>query len=113
MDNQYSEVEENSSDISEDNDQEVQVESNFTQTPISIFPNPARDFINIDLGSIDGEIIQMGIFDIMGREVVKIASDDFDGIVQKDISQLPSGMYFLRVMNSEKEVRMKKFFVGN
>jgi len=108
LENQYHEEEE-IIDAAVEN--EVEAESDFALTPISVFPNPANDFINIDLRSIDAEIIQMGVFDVMGREVMNIASDNIDGIMQKDVSQLTSGMYFLRVMNIEKETQMIKFYV--
>jgi len=44
---------------------------------ISEVTNLRRGIINIDLRLRYAENIRMGIFDVMGRKVVKIASGDF------------------------------------
>jgi len=112
IENQFDKVEDHSTDT---NIEEVIVEDKFNtvSTLVSVYPNPANSYINIDLGSTDSQIIQMGIVDIMGREVMPVSTDSNFQIIQKDISHLANGLYFLRVLKSKKEVQMIKFYIRN
>lgn len=64
---------------------------------ISIYPNPARDFINIDVKSTDR--YEMHITDVNGR-VVMVKSNVQSGEI--DISILDTGVYFIRLSEKSK-----------
>ena len=76
---------------------------------ILIYPNPAFNFINIDLGGFLCSNIE--IFDIYGR----LIKDNFNignnnGIISFPINNLKSGAYFVRI-SSKKESISKKIII--
>ena len=74
---------------------------------LNVFPNPAKDIVNIDLKSDLTEPAEIVISDLMGRRI-KNAVANFDGFspVSIDISELTEGVYILSVQKSQiKSVR--------
>jgi len=71
-----------------------------------IYPNPADKFINISLNSGKSGIIR--IFDITGRE--QKAAQLIGIQAQIDISDLPEGMYVIRLY-TDKNYIDKKFVI--
>lgn len=63
---------------------------------ITIFPNPAEDRISI-LGVNASQKIQFEISDITGRIVVQNELKSQDDLISIDISNIPSGFYFLKL----------------
>ncbi len=63
---------------------------------ISIFPNPANDFLNINS---ELNIESISIFDISGKEVINIKSASNNNEI--NVSNLKSGVYFVRIINEE------------
>lgn len=75
----------------------------------SLYPNPAKDMINIATDKIDHSIIS--IIDITGKEVKSI---DFNtSNISLDISDLDAGVYFYSVRNraTGKVTQTNKFIV--
>jgi hypothetical protein len=70
----------------------------FSQGRITIYPNPAHDFLNIDVPANE---IMVTVSDINGR---KIKSEKLSG-TQKDIniSKLPKGIYFIEITEGLKK----------
>ena len=66
----------------------------------SIYPNPANSKINILLQQDDWQNTEASILDISGRMVSTINLQAILTIV--DISQLKSGVYFIRISNGNK-----------
>lgn len=78
----------------------VHEESNLTA--FSIFPNPTNDAFNIRVSG-NASRIQIDMFDISGRSVLERELNvDQSGVlsIQPD-QQLPVGIYFLRIRNTE------------
>jgi len=69
-------------------------------TAISLFPNPAQDFISV---SENFESAQ--IFNISGSMVMNIEQNKS----QIDISELSSGVYFIQINTVDGELKQKKF----
>lgn len=65
---------------------------------ISIFPNPATDFIGI---ANDANVKQVIIFNLVGRKM-----KTFDAVVGEryDISALPNGMYLVQLRDHNLKV---------
>ena len=59
---------------------------------VHVFPNPARDFLQIDLGSrYDGRPVELRLFDQRGQEVRQLQILDGSGRI--DLKGLPTGIY--------------------
>lgn len=67
---------------------------------ISVYPNPANDFVNIDLPANAKVII---ISDLTGREVLKQKTDGSEQ-PQVDVSQLHEGMYIVTVILGDDSI---------
>ncbi len=71
--------------------------ANVKQDQVSIYPNPVKDVLNIDIKNNNGEV---KIFDLTGR-VVKTSSVNKSGSV--DVSKLSKGLYIVEItMNGSK-----------
>ena len=66
-----------------------------------IYPNPATDFITVDLGNYIlqgmGEGHTISIFDVLGEKVMTIETRSNESLQNFDVSSLPPGVYFVRI----------------
>ena len=76
---------------------------NNKQESISIYPNPATDFITI--ANKSNKLLNMYIFDISGK---KIMQQSFSSSKKIDISKLESGVYFIQLMDQTETVYTEK-----
>jgi len=77
---------------------------NITGTNIKVYPNPAKDQLNItNLYTTD----RVQLFDMMGREMQVNLAVGHDGNNTFSISDLPSGQYLLQVSDKDGNVRSK------
>jgi hypothetical protein len=75
---------------------------------IDIYPNPASDFINLNLLFVYSADLEISVLDLMGTQVRKLKSDNtqfYNG--QIDISELPAGIYIIKILFGE-ELYMEK-----
>ncbi len=70
--------------------------SNHTQ--INVYPNPAKDELNIELNNIP--IADISLIDINGKIQIEKFSLNYD-VIHLDMSSIKSGTYFLQVRNIE------------
>jgi hypothetical protein len=66
----------------------------------SFYPNPADEFLNVQIEGANGEGIQYEILDISGRRVQKnkiLLNENYNSVL--DISSLVSGLYYLRIFD--------------
>jgi hypothetical protein len=70
-----------------------------------IYPNPAKDFVTIDLRSEVTGTIQVSLFNILGTEVKKWEGFFVcrgDQKLKIDLSSIRSGIYFLKISTSNQ-----------
>lgn len=74
---------------------------------ISIYPNPAIDFINLKTG-LKGNI-ELTLTDVNGKQHLQTTYNNAAGIVNKSINvmDLPRGMYLLSIHNGQSETNEK------
>ncbi len=65
----------------------------------NIYPNPASSFLNLRIGTLPASVV---IFDMQGREVKKIISNENAPI---DISSLSCGAYVIQYQNDDRLIR--------
>lgn len=71
------------------------------ETSISMYPNPASEFINIAL-SDSQTIIAIDCYDVFGKKVLKTTQNE-----QMDVSSLQSGLYFIKIKTDLGSVTKK------
>ena len=81
-------------------------QNNF-ENNISVYPNPAVDFINIDFKSIRNNQVKIELIDNAGKSVLNKILDVNNDIHAIDISQLTSGFYYLQISNGRYILRKK------
>lgn len=80
--------------------------------PISIFPNPAQNSIQIETNGITIENATVNIISSIGQTVYSIAYNSHDAI---DISNLPNGIYFVQLNSNDlstQPVVIKKLIIS-
>jgi len=80
-----------------------------------VFPNPAIDQINISFETqVEGNL-QLQVFDLNGKEVLRRSTSAQKGINQStiDISSLTSGVYFVHISGNKGDSSQLKFVKTN
>lgn len=68
---------------------------------VRVLPNPASDFVQIDFPGLENEALQLTLSDEKGmlwKTYEKLATD-VQGFKQWQVSDLPAGVYFIRISN--------------
>ena len=78
-------------------------------SPITLFPNPARDYVYVDVDYPDFSNMHVAIRNPLGELVLE---DDFQSNVQRlDISKLPSGLYTVNISRGNYVVGNKTLVI--
>ncbi len=80
---------------------------------LSVYPNPAKNEMNIKFGLPIGERVSLDLYDISGRMVRTIVDDNFKKgyhMIQMDCRNLPTGVYFARLV-TDSFVKTKKLLL--
>lgn len=85
----------------------VGIHENLLDATVSLFPNPAKDQLTIDLGGNKAD--EVTIYSSVGTKVITLAAANRNKI-QVDISSFAKGVYYTKVL-SGKDVAIKKFTV--
>lgn len=73
---------------------------------IEVFPNPAKDFVNIRANG--DSLAEVVLFTLSGQQVLQTTNDNVEGL---NISQLESGVYLLRAITVTDDVYFKRIIV--
>jgi hypothetical protein len=74
---------------------------------VLIFPNPVKDVFTVSTDN-NMNLCKIEIFDINGRLIKSILPNNTKNIIQIDISECPSSVYFVRTKIDNGLIRMKK-----
>ena len=86
------------------------VEENIDNS-VMVYPNPTKDFVNIEIDNQYGEPLSLELVDIMGNKLQRKDYPGMDRISDKiDISGLASGIYFVKISDS-KRIKIHKIIV--
>lgn len=72
----------------------------YTQARLRVWPNPVRDVVHVEG---DGPLQGVAVFDVVGRNV-KNLNDIQDVSIEINLSDIPSGIYFLRTKGTVSRV---------
>ena len=69
---------------------------------IAVYPNPVKNILNIKIASQGANKTTLIITDITGRSLIKKITNAGNGetIVQLDVSVLPAGIYYLKLIRT-------------
>lgn len=92
----------------------------FTMVPLSVqekpandcqgvYPNPAKDFVNISIQDIEDPNLNIRICDATGRMMTDRKVVGEGNTIVVDISQLKPGIYVYSIYNTQKELLIGKF----
>ncbi len=76
---------------------------NITDEPVSIYPNPANDYLIIDYGSISN--FSISIYDIYGKQVY--AETSYVNKQPLELTNLSNGIYFVKLGKANKFITRK------
>ncbi len=74
-------------------------ETLYEQPTISIYPNPATNFISVDH---DENVKSIVVFNLVGRKIISF--QDIQKNEPYDVSTLPNGMYLIQVINNADKI---------
>jgi hypothetical protein len=77
---------------------------------IKVYPNPAKDFVNINISDYANDVTEIKIYNIQGQIVRSIKVQN-ETIVQIPLDNLTSGFYFAQIY-STKGVSTKKIIIN-
>jgi hypothetical protein len=69
---------------------------------VQIYPNPASNVLNIKLSGFDLNSTSLKITNILGQDVINTSVSNDQ--LELNLSNMPNGMYFVRVLVNNKEV---------
>ncbi len=70
-----------------------------TSSPISVFPNPFYEFLSIETADDGASLEQITLYTLKGKPVIQIQATK--NTQQINLSDLPKGIYFLRLTTKE------------
>ncbi len=94
-----------------DTDQSGVDESSFASQDFRIFPNPAKDGIQLDLSSYYGQEVQVEILNQLGQSMLQRKVAEVGSSTERfNLSGWSDGTYFVRVVK-DNEQQIKKFVI--
>lgn len=76
-----------------------------TSSLMTVYPNPAKNEINVSFEAKDGKSLTLNVFDASGKQV--LSQNAADGVNKIDISRIPAGAYVLTVEGGKEKLTEK------
>lgn len=70
-------------------------------TSVNVYPNPATDFVTVNFGGITQSLWQVELINANGQQVMKMDQVSGQLITIKRNTNMPSGMYLLKLRNTK------------
>ncbi len=77
---------------------------------VEVYPNPSSDIVNIRLKNSKEKIFEIEVFDIFGKQII-VKSNIRTPSSIIDVSSYEKGVYFYKIISSNKEVYSGKIIV--
>ncbi|HQV73979.1 MAG: thiol protease/hemagglutinin PrtT [Flavobacteriales bacterium] len=92
--------------------QSVGIDETAATTNITLYPNPVRDNLTIDLSGFDGRLEQVEVLDLLGQQVKLVSvGNKVGGRAVIDLSINTEGAYLLRLV-TDKGVRTERIIIA-
>lgn len=93
-------------------DSDTLLQEQTVSSKLKIYPNPATTG-QVTLEIQDHEIAEIRLINIAGREILQEKTDFGTNKYQLKLTDVPKGIYFLRVKTTENKVVAKKLIVSH
>ncbi len=77
---------------------------------ISVYPNPAKDVVNVRVNLVDSKNLQFTVTDLSGKQILSANAKGNNFTQRIDVSKISAGTYFLKI-ESEGKTSVKKITV--
>ncbi len=77
---------------------------------VAIYPNPTIGIVNVDLGDAQRKNATVSVSNLLGSEMKKVSIRNIESNYQLSISELPDGIYFIKVKSDIGET-MKRIIL--
>jgi len=84
------------------------INSASTNKALEIFPSPANDYLNVKIE--EDEFFKIEILNGIGAKQL-IIEEFKGGSLRVNVSELPTGLYFIKLTENNNESTLRKFFV--
>ncbi len=78
---------------------------------VKLFPNPASDFLNIQISTTTLKNARGRIINLSGKVIKEVHLESHESSYQIPTYNLPSGIYFLQIQDGEGRMLTKKFVI--
>jgi hypothetical protein len=80
---------------------------------VNVYPNPAEEYLNIDLRSYEGKTVTLYLYNNLGKMVKKVTVEKASSVPQQvDIQEFNTGSYLVRIQSEGKRDVMKQVTVA-
>jgi len=87
------------------------IEENVTQNQVITYPNPAKDFVNIDMNGFKGQLNKISLMNIQGLELFTLPEKNINGNMRIPLHNLSEGIYILQ-LHTDQGTISKKIMIG-
>ena len=77
---------------------------------ISLYPNPVKSKLNIQLNDFDAADITVSIFNVYGQQMMQVKSTN-SGLIVLDVAHLVTGIYTVKISNAKSNGFLMERFV--
>lgn len=78
---------------------------------IKVYPNPANKQLSIFIPS-SIQCDEIAICDILGKELKSIKINESKDLLNIDLDEIPEGLYFIKIINSGKQIGQDKLIIN-
>ena len=82
-------------------------EETIDEETIFVYPNPAKEFINVEFSGLNDENISIEITDVFGKVVQKEISKNENQMFNLNVSSLTAGYYVLKISSGNSVIQKK------
>lgn len=80
---------------------------------IKIFPNPAGDFVTVDLSSIEGQYGNIEIYNLVGSKLSRtVFKEDHPNLMELPINYLENGYYSVCIRTNKQRLHVMRLMVS-
>ena len=87
----------------------VGIEELFEVGSLNVYPNPAKDQLNIAFNALEVVELEISLNDVAGRKIMQRSylANRGDHSLRFDLTTIPIGIYFLNVSTNESSPKYK------